>query len=382
MRTVVSLRAILILALFNTTSVRAGRVLLALFALDLGASPVTIGLIAATFSAFPMVASWGAGRLADRYGARWLLLLGALGGGAGLLVPFFAPGLPALFVAAAMNGLSFTFYNVSMQAQVGLLSAAENRAANFGSLSLMLAVATFFGPLIAGVSVDHAGHARACLVVAVLTLVPIAMLLARGAALPAGAPQVEAPGSLREVLTTPGLARLLLTGSLVVAGIDLFQFYLPIYGHGVGLSATEIGVVLAMFSAAAVVVRAIMPRILRRHRETTVLAAALWIGAGSLLLVPLFDSALALGCIAFLFGLGMGCGQPITMKLTFDGALQGRAGEFVGVRISVNHLTRVVAPVVFGLIASGFGLTVVFIVNALMLAGGSRFVLKRAGPKT
>ncbi len=35
--------------------------------------------------------------------------------------------------------------------------------------------------------------------------------------------------------------------SLVVLGVDLFQFYIPIYGHGIGLSASAIGSVLAVW---------------------------------------------------------------------------------------------------------------------------------------
>ncbi len=52
-----------ILALLNITSVRASRVLLSLYALELGAQPFAIGILAATFSALPMLLSWQAGFL-------------------------------------------------------------------------------------------------------------------------------------------------------------------------------------------------------------------------------------------------------------------------------------------------------------------------------
>ena len=117
----------LALSLLNMSSMRAGRVALTLFALQLGAAPVAIGLLAATFSVFPAVLSWPAGKLADRFGSRWLLMLGAFGGGLGTLIPYFVPGLPAIFIAAAANGLSLSIYNVSLQNVVGLLSTPQNR---------------------------------------------------------------------------------------------------------------------------------------------------------------------------------------------------------------------------------------------------------------
>ena len=66
------------IALLNMTSMKAGRVVLSLYALRLGAQPATIGLLASTFSVFPVLLSYQTGKLCDRFGARWLLTLGAV----------------------------------------------------------------------------------------------------------------------------------------------------------------------------------------------------------------------------------------------------------------------------------------------------------------
>src|SRR6188508_2373629 len=92
------------LALLNATAVFAARVVLSLYALSLGAQPATIGALAATFSLFPALLAVTAGRLNDRFGARWLLTFGAAGSGLGMLVPYFVNGLPAVFIAGAMSG--------------------------------------------------------------------------------------------------------------------------------------------------------------------------------------------------------------------------------------------------------------------------------------
>src|SRR5258705_13077977 len=104
-----SINLVLALSLFNMTGVRAGRVLLALYALELGAQPLAVGILAATFSVFPGVLSWPIGILGDRIGSRWPLMCGTAGLGFGVLAPYFFPGLPALFVAAAMIGGAFAF---------------------------------------------------------------------------------------------------------------------------------------------------------------------------------------------------------------------------------------------------------------------------------
>ena len=371
-----SIRYVLALTLFSMTGVRAGRVLLALYALHLGAQPVAVGVLAATFSVFPMLLSLLAGRFADRFGSRRPLIIGAAGGACGMLVPYLFPGMPALFVAAAMNGFAFTFINVALQNLVGLLSDARERARNFSNFSLSLAVASFIGPLMVGFSIDHAGYAYACLYVVAVSLVPVGLLIVKRIAVPHAQPGAAGGGSVREALARPGVWRVLATSSLVVTGIDMFQFYLPIYAHSIDLSASVIGIVLATFSAAAFVVRLVMPRLLKRWSVETLLAYSFYLGAASLFLVPLFQNGWILALTSFMFGIGMGCCQPITMMLTFSGSAAGRSGEALGLRLTVNHLTRVVTPIVFGSIGSIFGLFAVFWGNAVLLGGGG--VLTRA----
>jgi MFS family permease len=353
------------------SSMRAGRVLLVLYALQLGAAPATVGLLAATFSAFPALLSWHAGKLADRFGSRWLLTIGAIGGGLGILIPYFWPGLPAIFIAAAANGISLSIYNVSLQNVVGLLSTPKNRTQSFSNYSLTNSVGSLAGPLIAGFSIEHLDYAGSCIPLALLALVPLGMLLIWGGSLPRGRGRSkDAGGGIREMLATKGVSRTLATSSLLQTGQDLFQFYLPVYAHGVGLSASAIGIVLAMNSAAAFVVRLALARLIARFNEDRVLAGAFFVGAASFGLLPLFSSATTLALMAFVFGLGMGCGQPIVTMQMFTNSVAGRSGEALGLRMAVNHLTRVVGPVVFGFVGSAFGLPAVFWVNGLMLGSG------------
>jgi MFS family permease len=358
------------LALSIITLVQAGRVLLTLYALKLGAQPFAVGILAATFSLLPMLFSWQVGRLSDRFGSRWLLMAGTIGGAFGMLLPYCVSGLPTIYIAGVMNGLLFAFSGVCLQNLVGLLSNPQTSSRNFSNYSMLISTAGFIGPLLAGFSIDLSGHAVACLYLVSLSLVPAALLMMWGGALPRGSRAATPAGGVRDMLAGSGLWRVLATSSLVVTGIDLFQVYMPIYGHGVGLSASAIGVVLAMFSVSAFVVRMILPHLISRLTEERVLAYSFFIGAASFFLVPFFQSALVLSLIAFAFGLGMGCGQPITLMMTYTNSLEGRSGEAMGLRVTVNHTTRVIVPILFGSIGSAFGLFPVFWSNALLLLSG------------
>lgn len=357
---------------FSGATVQASRVVLPLYALDLGARPVTIGILAATFSMFPMLLAVAAGKLADCFGSRWLIVCGVVGGGLGMLLPYFARGLPAIFAAAILMGLSTAICGVSLQNLAGLLSKPHDRAKNFSNYSLVGSTTNFIGPLIAGFSIEHSGHPAACLYLALLSLVPVVMLAIWGGVLPRGTRQVRhaGGGSILSTLSEPGVRRVLATGSLQNTGESLYQFYMPVYTHAIGLAASTIGIVLAMNSAAAFVVRLILPRLIARFKEEKVLAYAFYVGAASLLVVPLVKNATILALISFIFGLGMGCGGPIVTMLMFGSSPEGRSGETLGLKMTVNHFTKVVSPVLFGSIASAFGLLPTFWINALMLGAG------------
>jgi len=351
-------------------SSQAGRVLLALDALRLGANPLAVGALSATFSAFPMTFSWLAGRLSDRFGSRWLLTVAAAGCSCGLLVPYFLPTLPALYVAAGTLGLGFSFYNVSVQNLVGILSKPEEHARHFGNFTVVAAFSSFIGPMISGFSIDHLGFETACLILAAIALLPVPLLVARGGMLPRGKRRTGVARSPGSILASPGVRRVLITSSLVILGIDLFQFYLPVYAYQIRLSASEIGVILSMFAASSLVARLIMPWLVARSSDESVLSYAFYGAAATFLVIPLFTSTIALSVIAFLFGLGLGCGQPITMMMTYTRSPAGRSGEALGLRQTANHLARVVGPLMFGSIGLALGLFPVFWGNALLMASG------------
>jgi hypothetical protein len=56
--------------------------------------------------------------------------------------------------------------------------------------------------------------------------------------------------------------------------------------------------------------------------------------------------------------------------LIFSRAPEGRSGEALGMRVTINQITHIAVPVIFGTIGSMFGVAPVFITNALFLTGG------------
>jgi MFS family permease len=370
------------MVLCNMMALRGSKVLVTLFSIELGASKFVIGVLVALYSLFPMLLGLYAGKLTDRMGVRWPVVLGSGGVALGLTVPFLFPQLPSLYVQAAAVGAAHVFYNVAIQNLIGGLGAAEDRTRNFTNFGLAMSVGGFLGPLVTGFAIDHWGHARSYLVIAAFPLITAVIMLTVRALREAqsgkpkhGKPGVDAEGNVKgarpfALLANRPLRRTLITSAVILTAIDLFYFYMPIYGHSIGLSASMIGIVLSMFAAASFVVRIGMPAIVKRLGEEEVLRLAIFSAAVTYSLVPFVNHSALLMVVAFALGLGTGCGQPLSLTLIYSRAPEGRSGEALGLRMTINNFTHMVTPLVFGAVGSAFGMAPVFLLNSCMLMFG------------
>lgn len=369
---------LVLFAVLNTTALKGSKVLVALYASDLGADLFSIGLLASLYGLFPLLLAVYAGKVSDRFGVRWPMALGSLGLALGLLLPFLTRSLYILYLSPAVIGLGHIFFQVSMHNLIGSMGDAHARVRNFGLYSLGGATSGFLGPLAAGFGVDHFGAPQSYLALSGLALLSgLCMLFYRGMAPPRAAAEPRGDQRVMDLVANASLRRVLITSGVILAGIDLYTFYFPIYGRSIGLSASAIGIVLSMQAMAFFVVRVLMPHLVKRSSEETVLTWSLYVAGATYLLFPLFHDMLILMAISFILGLSLGCGQPLSIILTYNRAPAGRSGEALGARITVNKFTQVAIPLIFGTLGASFGLLPVFWSNALFLITGGRLTATR-----
>src|SRR5690606_28541312 len=90
------------LAFCNMGAYRTSKLVVALFAAQLGADPLDVGVIVSLYAVAPLLLAVYAGRITDRLGMFGPMLGGTLGVIAGLLVPVVRPGMTSLYVSAAV----------------------------------------------------------------------------------------------------------------------------------------------------------------------------------------------------------------------------------------------------------------------------------------
>lgn len=370
----------LVVIVLNHIAFGGSRVVVSLFALESGATQMQVGFLMALYALCPMLFAIAIGRLADRVGPRLPMLLGSAGLGIALLLNVLWPTLTMLYIASFLLGSSFHFFFVTVTGVAGGIGGAENRSRNYAIVSLGFSGAGFIGPLIAGFSIDYLGHLKTFMILAAFTIIPVLMLLRNPGFLPGAAKTSGAPsGGAMELWRSPRLRNTFMASGFISAGWDLFNFYMPVYGHGIGLSASAIGIILGTFALATFVIRAVLPWLIKRTSEVQILIYAIFVAAFAFTLFPFFEHPVALGAVAFLLGLGVGCGQPMSMSLIYALAPKGRASEAAGVRVTVNNFTHLVIPLLFGTIGTAFGYAPVWLANSALLSIGGWLVRRSRG---
>jgi len=345
-----------------------------LFALQLGASEFTVGVLMSLFALLPTFLSVSAGRLIDRTGPLRPLevSMGTLALAAAL--PFAFPSLVTLYFSTSLLGVSFMYVHIAMNSVFGAHGSPEQRAVNFSWLALGFSISNSIGPLVAGYAIDGLGHARAFAVLAVFPAIALALLWVRKEPLPRPehVPLAKRSGVL-DLLRIPGLRQTFWVSLLLATGWDLYTFIVPLYGARIGLSAAAIGVILSTFALATFTVRLAMPVLIKRLKQWVIIFAALAISGSCYLLFPFAQSVPPLLLLSFVLGLGLGSAQPVIMSLLYAASPPGRQGEAVGLRTSLLNGSHTLIPLASGAASTAVGMAPVFWVTAVCLLGGAWF---------
>jgi MFS family permease len=364
---------VVLVAVLGQAGFGGSRVAVSLYALELGASQFTVGVMIGLYSLCPLLFSILIGRTADRVRPALPMAIGLAVMVLALLAPTVVPHVLTLCATALVLGLGHLVFDIPLEANVGGVGGPQHRARNYALITMAWSVANFIGPLIAGFCIDAFGHRFAFWALAALAGSPIVILYWRPGLLP-HTPRAHAGahhGSVAELWRNADLRATFIAGGIIGSAQNLFQFYLPVYGHAVGLSASAIGTVLGMAALAAFVIRAVMPFLMKRVTEHTVLKSAIFVAALAYLLLPFFADAYVLCAIAFVLGLGVGSAQPMIMSLLYVLTPQGRIAEAIGVYKTLRGITHIVIPMLFGSVGAAFGFRAVFLSNAgILIFGG------------
>lgn len=358
--------------------ISAGRPMFSLYADELEANVWQVGMLAVSYSILPLLLAIHVGHIIDRFGTKLPMMCGALGMSVSLFVPVFIPTLMALYVSQMILGFSQLILVVSLQNGVGSsTNSKQERDRLISRFSLFASSGMLFGPAFGGYITEHYGFGVLFLLLGLIALLPffVTFFLPSRAGLQQKTETSEGSSRPLQLVsnlfkTSGGLGRAVAVSMLILASLDIFQVYFPLYAKGLGMGSSEVGILLSSQAGAALCIRFFIPQLVQRFGRVRILWGFMLLGAVAYGLLSFSGQFPLLLLLCMAFGLGLGICQPLTIVLTYNAAVQGRTGEALAVRLAGNRLGQFVIPFSMAGMSQIVGLGMIFTVQSLLLLFG------------
>ncbi|AQT81580.1 hypothetical protein B1R94_23470 [Mycolicibacterium litorale] len=354
------------------------RLMIGYRALALGADPFVIGLLATSFALPALLGALPAGRWSDRAGGPVVALAGVLLAVGGTVCALVLPGLLLLLVSAGCVGLGLIVVMIGQQTFVANASATGDTDAAFGTLTTAASIGQLIGPplvtVTASLPVFTGGgelHTTAgiiaCGVLLVLAL-PCYLPMRRWDRNRIQATRTADPERVTQLLRTPQMWRSLIVSGAVLVSVDMMYAFVPVWATDRGVSATVVGMLLALRAAVTVASRVGLSQLVRRFGRRMLITVSIGSAAAGLIALP-FVGAWGAGAVMVALGVGLGIPQPLTMSWVTSLTRAESHGTALGMRLTSNRVAQITVPLAIGALAGPFGIVGIFWANAVVLMG-------------
>jgi MFS transporter, DHA1 family, tetracycline resistance protein len=363
--------------------------LLPLYAERFGASPIAIGMLAATYSLAQFIFAPALGRLSDRIGRRPVILVALAGTAIASLVMGLANSLWVLFVARAFDGTSGASYAVG-QAYVADVTAPEERAKGMGLIGAAFGIGFVIGPAI-GALCALVSPRLPFFVASALAASNLLLALRR-------LPESRVAGAVRDATgrgtrLRQALANRAISPLIWVSFIGTFAFVgmettFTLFGaHRLGYSLAQAALIFVYVGVLSALVQGGLVRpLVARLGEARVLRIGLLTTALGLAAIAPVQATWQLLIACLPLAIGSGLVFPALTAIVSRRTGVHEQGGILGVLASTNGLARVVGPiaatVLFQHVSEGAPYLVggaLFLACLALLVGATRRVISGPG---
>jgi DHA1 family tetracycline resistance protein-like MFS transporter len=332
------------------------------------ASLLTLGILLAAYDGAEVALKPVFGSLADRIGARPVLLGGLLAFTVASAAFALAGGPAWVGLARFGQGAAAAAFSPAAGVLVARLTPQTGQGRGFGRYGAWKGLGYTLGPLLGGVLIAVGGYR---LLFATLALLGIAVAGWAALIVPAAPPLPRARQTVADLvrrLTSPGFVRPTLALAAATAALSVGVGFLPVAGAARGLGPLATGAIVSLLAASAALIQPRAGRARDRGRigDRTGLAAGLAVSAvGSA--AAAIPGVVGLVGAAALIGIGVGIITPIGFAHLATTTPHERLGQTLGAAEVGRELGDAGGPLLVGGIAAAATLTPALMILAALL---------------
>lgn len=352
--------------------------LLPIYAENLGATGIWLGIIFSAFALSRSVFMPIIGRISDQRGRKWIILIGMFTYAVMSLAYIIADSVYSLTAVRFVHGVASAMVVPIAMAYIADFAEKGKEGSRMGNFSISMFLGLGMGPLLGGFLNDAFGMDSVFYAMAAFSA--LATLLV-AASLPEAkrskftVPDVE-PTPMREIFELPTMRGVLIFSFISALGRGGMMVFIPIFAPLIAISASEVGIVLSVNTFLMALLQVPMGRLTDNGNKVALIVAGSTITAIALVIIPISGSFWPLLAATSLIGVGGAVQQPAIMALTVDAGRTIGMGTSMGAYNTVFGIGMIIAPLLGGVFMDFVGIDAVFYVaGGISLLGTAVFAL-------
>jgi len=356
--------------------------LLPYYAETFKANQTTTGILIASYAVMQLIGAPILGRLSDRFGRRPVLLISVFGTFLGFLLLGFANALWMLFASRILDGLTGGNLSVA-QAYISDVTDEKSRSKGLGMIGAAFGLGFIIGPVTGGL-LSQWGYAVPAFAAAVISFINLILIYAW---LPESLTE-EKRSQMTEKRPAITLNALIVafqrpfTGSILITrfffglAFAIFQTIFSLYALAkFNLTARDTGFVLTYVGVLSVIVQGfLVGRLTKQYREDILITVSVVLMGFSLLGWALAPSLLWVYVIMTPTALSGGLLNTLLSSTLTKAVAPQEIGGILGLSSAVESSTRIIAPLLGGLLLQQVGTWAPGVFGAVVMIGVSIFV--------
>lgn len=344
-------------------------------AIELHASTVQIGVVAALYALFPVLLALQFGSWVGKVGEGKFIIAGTLSMAATGLALVFANSIFTLAIATALAGVSHLACMVGGQSMVALRAPREKYDKYFGYYTFSASLGHLVGPLIAAIVAGSDGTlpkstSNAFLLgffLCVVALLPVIKWRNEKPSVEGKSDQGTYMAAIA-LMKKPGIFAAIYVSLAISSVADVLVVFLPLFGTENNFSPYAIGIILAIRAGTTMISRFFLGRLSNRFSTYQLLMVSTTVSIIACAAMAFASTPFSLGAIVFVAGFSLGIGQPLTMSLVSQKTVANERALAVSARLMGNRFGQFLVPAGAGAIAASAGAGGVFIALSVLLA--------------
>ena len=347
--------------------------LIPVYALDLGATGFQVGMIIASFNIARVFANPISGRLSDRWGRKPFIVSGLFLYAVVSICYILATDINDLILVRFLHGLtSVLVVPVAMALAADI--APDNKLARYmGTLNMAVMLGLGVGPMLGGIIRDTLGMNAAFYAMGILALFTVAgvMLLIPNDRIGSESKIKKAASPIKDLLKHRVVLGLFFLRLFVASGQGCVYTFLPLLGIDMGITSSEVGIILGVNIFLIAVLQRACAGIADRSDPRVLIILGTIISGITVLAMPYakgFGTILALNIV---MGASNGIATPAGFVLTGKVGRKLGMGSIMGLTDAGWSLGMIVSPIFSGIVMDSLGLPSIFFIGGVLIMIGS-----------